>query len=117
MTSPITNPVTNPATNPATTPMTPPPAAPRQYGLLPPKRRKISPLTPEEVGLAASKRAAASASIEASTIIYRAGGDPIGERERQMMSENPGKTMAEIDQVIIVDPVLSALGQRGIMRR
>ena len=93
-------------------PTTPPPGASKQ-----PPRALLAPPGPEALALAVARRAATDAAIEAAVAIYNAGGDPVGEREDEIMVENMGRSEEDIRELIETDEILMGLRMRGLVRR
>lgn len=102
----------NPRTTPSHPPPTSPPGAPKQ-----PPRARPAPPDPEALALAIARRAATDAAIEAAVAIYNSGGDPVGEREDEIMVENMGKSEEKIGELVERDEILIGLRMRGFVRR
>lgn len=102
----------NPTTPPPPRPPTSPPGASKQ-----PPRALLAPPGPEALALAVARRAATDAAIEAAVAIYNAGGDPVGEREDEIMVENMGRSEEDIRELIETDEILMGLRMRGLVRR
>ncbi|KAL2068750.1 hypothetical protein VTL71DRAFT_15088 [Oculimacula yallundae] len=69
---------------------------------------------PTASALAAVQEASLKASIEIAMIEYRNGGDPVRDRELELMVENQGKTKRELEVLIEEDGILRALRGRGV---
>ncbi|CZT47550.1 uncharacterized protein RSE6_08123 [Rhynchosporium secalis] len=104
--------------NPHTTSPQPPPHSPPSPPLAPRKPPpNPAPPAPQTAALAASNEALMAACVEIAIIEYGIGGDPVLDREAELLMENPGKTRREVEALVEGDEILRRLGERGLARR